>query len=237
MATKTTATTAFFLLVNLLFVALASSQVEGPVSPPPPTENPSPPVVAPSSPPPATPPIESPPSPPPLSLPPPPSSPPVEPPSAPPVVPPSAPPVVPPSTLPVVPPFTPPVVPPSTPPAVPPSPPSCSAVPTSILPATTTTTAPPPPPPRPIVGVRCLIDAVGLRICAPVLFALRVTRIRPPRGACCALIDRLSNEQAAVCLCFAASNSFLGLNLQIPEDVALLLNFCGRPVPAGLSCP
>ncbi|CAA6674334.1 unnamed protein product [Spirodela intermedia] len=40
---------------------------------------------------------------------------------------------------------------------------------------------------------------------------------------------------APVCLCLAARNRFLGLNLRIPEDVALLLNFCGRPVPAGLS--
>ncbi|CAA6658009.1 unnamed protein product [Spirodela intermedia] len=43
--------------------------------------------------------------------------------------------------------------------------------------------------------------------------------------------------EAPVCLCLAARNRFLGLNLRIPEDVALLLNFCGRPVPAGLSCP
>ncbi|CAA7394151.1 unnamed protein product [Spirodela intermedia] len=76
-------------------------------------------------------------------------------------------------------------------------------------------------------GEGCLFDAIGLRICAPVLSALRLTL----------LIDRLSNQQATECLCAAARSRFLGLNLRIPEDVALLLNFCGRPVPPGLTCP
>ncbi|CAA6658015.1 unnamed protein product [Spirodela intermedia] len=76
----------------------------------------------------------------------------------------------------------------------------------------------------------------GRTICAPVLSALRLTRNRHPRGACCRLIARLSDQQATACLCAAARSRFLGLNLRIPEDVALLLNFCGRAVPSGLTC-
>ncbi|CAA6658018.1 unnamed protein product [Spirodela intermedia] len=246
MAAKMTATTAVFLILNLLFVTLASSQSEGPLSPPP-TESPSAPVVAVLTPP-ATSPIESSPSIPLApSLPPsslplvvPPSAPPVVPPSTPPVVPPSTPPVVPPSTPPVVPPSALSVVPPSTPPVGPPSTPR--VVPPSTPPVVPPSTPPVVPPSTPPVVPVCfakpdpLQKTLGYRKSQEEGIGITIID-QKKKWACCLLIDRLSNQQATACLCAAARSRFLGLNLWILEDVALLLNFCGRAVPPGLTCP
>lgn len=81
----------------------------------------------------------------------------------------------------------------------------------------------------------CLGDAIRLSICAPALNLLKSVG-RPPILPCCILIEKLSNQQAYVCLCFASNSKFLGVRLSVPDDVAVLLDFCGKPVPANLGC-
>ncbi|CAA6656120.1 unnamed protein product [Spirodela intermedia] len=43
------------------------------------------------------------------------------------------------------------------------------------------------------------------------------------------VLSLLSIAFAYVCLCFAANSRFLGLRLSVPDDVVVLLDFCGRP--------
>jgi hypothetical protein len=39
-----------------------------------------------------------------------------------------------------------------------------------------------------------------------------------------------------VCLCTAIKANVLGLNLNIPVNLSLVLNFCGKGVPTGFKC-
>ncbi|XVE57683.1 hypothetical protein DITRI_Ditri04bG0109300 [Diplodiscus trichospermus] len=46
----------------------------------------------------------------------------------------------------------------------------------------------------------------------------------------------LVDDEAAVCLCTALKASVLGINLNMPVSLSLLLNYCGKKVPAGYQC-
>uniref|UniRef100_A0A0D3C6C7 Bifunctional inhibitor/plant lipid transfer protein/seed storage helical domain-containing protein n=1 Tax=Brassica oleracea var. oleracea TaxID=109376 RepID=A0A0D3C6C7_BRAOL len=53
---------------------------------------------------------------------------------------------------------------------------------------------------------------------------------------CCALLKGIANLEAAVCLCTALKANVLGINLNVPVDLSLLLNYCGKKLPYGLQC-
>nr|UNN46811.1 EARLI1 [Populus ussuriensis] len=103
---------------------------------------------------------------------------------------------------------------------------------------------PPPPKPKPTPtptpspsGGKCPKDALKLGVCADLLGSLlNVTVGTPPVEPCCSLIQGLLDLEAAVCLCTAIKANILGINLNIPVSLSLLLNVCGKKVPKDFQC-
>ncbi|CAN1748124.1 pEARLI1-like lipid transfer protein 2 [Linum perenne] len=96
----------------------------------------------------------------------------------------------------------------------------------------------PTPTPTPSGGGKCPIDALKLGICADVLGSLLKLKIgNPPVKPCCSLINGLVDLEAAVCLCTAIKANLLGINLNVPLSLSLLLNVCDKKVPSGFQCP
>ncbi|PPD87695.1 hypothetical protein GOBAR_DD15334 [Gossypium barbadense] len=65
---------------------------------------------------------------------------------------------------------------------------------------------------------------------------VNVTVGSPPVMPCCSLLNGLVDLEAAACLCTAIRANVLGLNLNIPVSLSLLLNVCSRNVPTGFQC-
>ncbi|XP_038678499.1 14 kDa proline-rich protein DC2.15-like [Tripterygium wilfordii] len=85
---------------------------------------------------------------------------------------------------------------------------------------------------------KCPIDALKLGVCVDVLGPLlNITIGTPPKTPCCSLIGNLVDLEAAVCLCISIKASVLGINLNIPLSLSLLVNYCGKKVPQGFQCP
>ncbi|KAK4260407.1 hypothetical protein QN277_003524 [Acacia crassicarpa] len=82
----------------------------------------------------------------------------------------------------------------------------------------------------------CPTDALKLGVCADVLGLINVQLGNPPKTPCCSLIQGLADLEAAVCLCTALKANVLGINLNIPIDLSLILNYCGKGVPKGFQC-
>ncbi|GAB2274147.1 hypothetical protein Dimus_008918 [Dionaea muscipula] len=96
---------------------------------------------------------------------------------------------------------------------------------------------PTPTPSAPSTGVTCPIDALKLGVCANVLNGLlNIVLGTPPKEPCCTLLQGLADVEAAVCLCTAIKANILGINLDIPISLSLLLNDCGNNVPKGFQC-
>ncbi|KAB1217032.1 14 kDa proline-rich protein DC2.15 [Morella rubra] len=89
------------------------------------------------------------------------------------------------------------------------------------------------PPPKPT----CPKDTLKLGVCANLLNGLgHVVVGTPPKSPCCSLIQGLVDLEAAVCLCTAIKANVLGINLNVPVSLSLLLNYCGKSVPSGFQC-
>ncbi|KAG6487859.1 14 kDa proline-rich protein DC2.15-like [Zingiber officinale] len=88
------------------------------------------------------------------------------------------------------------------------------------------------PPPPPAVGT-CPMDTLKLGVCTDVLEGLLNVTLGKP---CCGLLRRLVDLEAAVCLCTALRANVLGIRLNLPVSLSLLLNYCGKKVPAGFIC-
>ncbi|CAN1748109.1 Lipid transfer protein EARLI 1 [Linum perenne] len=87
-------------------------------------------------------------------------------------------------------------------------------------------------------GGKCPIDVLKLGICADVLASLLKLKIgNPPVKPCCSLINGLVDLEAAVCICTAIKANLLGINLNVPLSLSLLLNVCDKKVPSGFQCP
>ncbi|XP_047151565.1 LOW QUALITY PROTEIN: lipid transfer protein EARLI 1-like [Vigna umbellata] len=86
-------------------------------------------------------------------------------------------------------------------------------------------------------GASCPRDALKLGVCANVLNGLlNVTLGQPPVTPCCTLLDGLLDLEAAACLCTALRANILGINLNLPISLSLLLNVCSRQVPRDFQC-
>lgn len=92
------------------------------------------------------------------------------------------------------------------------------------------------PTPTPSSRGTCPRDALKLGICANVLGLVNVVVGSPPTLPCCSLLQGLVDLEAAICLCTAIRANVLGLNLNVPISLSLLLNVCGRRVPTGFQC-
>jgi hypothetical protein len=53
---------------------------------------------------------------------------------------------------------------------------------------------------------------------------------------CCSILGGLADLEAAVCLCTAIKANVLGISLDIPVKLSLLVNYCGKNLPSGFIC-
>ncbi|KAL8122154.1 14 kDa proline-rich protein DC2.15-like [Apium graveolens] len=101
-----------------------------------------------------------------------------------------------------------------------------ATIPTPNIPASTTST----------YYSRGKCDGLKLGVCANVLNLVKVDVGSPPTLPCCSLIQGLVDLEAAVCLCTAIRANILGINLNVPIALSLVLNNCGKEVPSGFEC-
>ncbi|XP_057420006.1 14 kDa proline-rich protein DC2.15-like [Lotus japonicus] len=84
---------------------------------------------------------------------------------------------------------------------------------------------------------KCPRDTLKLGVCTDVLGSLlNVTLGQPPVAPCCSFFQGLVDLEAAVCLCTALKADILGIHLNIPISLRLLLNVCSKKVPDGFQC-
>ncbi|KAL8112343.1 14 kDa proline-rich protein DC2.15-like [Apium graveolens] len=84
---------------------------------------------------------------------------------------------------------------------------------------------------------KCPKDALKLGVCADVLNLVKNVVVgSPPTLPCCALLNGLVDLEAALCLCTAIKANVLGLKLNVPVALSLVLNNCGKKVPNGFEC-
>ncbi|KAK7246001.1 hypothetical protein RIF29_40858 [Crotalaria pallida] len=81
----------------------------------------------------------------------------------------------------------------------------------------------------------CPIDALKLGVCAKVLNLVNVKLGSPPTLPCCSLIEGLADLEVAACLCTALKANVLGINLDVPLSLSVILNNCGRK-NSGFQC-
>ncbi|CAI0381417.1 unnamed protein product [Linum tenue] len=85
-------------------------------------------------------------------------------------------------------------------------------------------------------AAKCSIDLVNLAVCAPLLNV----KVGDPTGAaskpCCAALLGLTDLEAAVCLCTALKADLLGLNVDAPLALNLLLSTCHKNAPPAFQC-
>ncbi|XP_030951364.1 14 kDa proline-rich protein DC2.15-like [Quercus lobata] len=89
------------------------------------------------------------------------------------------------------------------------------------------------PPPA---GASCPKDTLKLGVCVDLLGLINLQLGTPPTSNCCALLTGLTNLEAALCLCTAIKANVLGINLNVPVSLSLLLSACQKTVPAGFQC-
>ncbi|XP_065858882.1 cortical cell-delineating protein-like [Euphorbia lathyris] len=84
-----------------------------------------------------------------------------------------------------------------------------------------------------VSSAKCPTDALKFKVCANVTGLLQI----PPNEQCCSLISGLVDLDAAVCLCTAIKANVLGIDINIPLDLSLVLNKCNKKVAEGFQCP
>ncbi|GMY29273.1 14 kDa proline-rich protein DC2.15-like [Fagus crenata] len=90
---------------------------------------------------------------------------------------------------------------------------------------------PSPPPPAP-----CPRDTLKLGVCVDLLKLINLQLGSPLSSQCCALISGLTDLEAALCLCTTIKANVLGINLNVPISLSLILSACQKSVPAGFKC-
>lgn len=105
----------------------------------------------------------------------------------------------------------------------------------------TSTTCPPPLSPKTPhhhhKKATCPKDTLKLGACANLLGDLvHLVVGTPAKTPCCSLIEGLADLEASLCLCTAVKAKVLGINLNVPVSLSLLLNYCGKKVPSGFQC-
>ncbi|CAG7881641.1 unnamed protein product [Brassica rapa] len=95
----------------------------------------------------------------------------------------------------------------------------------------------PKPTPTPSSSGSCPRKTLKLGVCANVLKdLLKIELGTPPVKPCCSLLKGLVDLEAAACLCTALKANVLGIKLNVPVSLSLLLNACGRKTPRGFIC-
>lgn len=92
------------------------------------------------------------------------------------------------------------------------------------------------PPTSPSGKSKCPIDTLKLGVCADVLGLVNIVVGSPSSSKCCSLLQGLVDLDAALCLCTAIKANVLGINLNVPITLSLLLSACQKDVPSGFQC-
>ncbi|KAL2346701.1 hypothetical protein Fmac_000701 [Flemingia macrophylla] len=132
-----------------------------------------------------------------------------------------------------------------TPPTPKPTPPTPKPTPPTPKPTPPTPPTPkspcapptPKPTPSPPSQDKCPKDTLKLGVCADLLGLVNIIIGTPPSSKCCALIQGLADLEAALCLCTAIKANVLGINLNVPVTLSLILSACQKTVPTGFQCP
>ena len=98
------------------------------------------------------------------------------------------------------------------------------------------TPTPSTPTPTPASFGKCPRDALKLGVCANLLGLIKAKVGVPPTEPCCPLLEGLVDLEAALCLCTAIKGEVLGIKLNLPVDLSLILNHCSKTVPTGFKC-
>ncbi|KAK7384692.1 hypothetical protein VNO78_30393 [Psophocarpus tetragonolobus] len=91
---------------------------------------------------------------------------------------------------------------------------------------------PSPPPP----SGKCPKDTLKFGACVSILGLPNIVVGSPVSTECCALLEGLADLEAALCLCTAIKANVLGINLDVPITLSLLLSACQKTVPSGFQC-
>ncbi|KAJ8751818.1 hypothetical protein K2173_026011 [Erythroxylum novogranatense] len=83
---------------------------------------------------------------------------------------------------------------------------------------------------------KCPKDTLKLGVCADLLGLVTIVVGSPPSSKCCALLEGLADVEAALCLCTAIKANVLGINLNVPVTLSLLLSACQKSIPPGFQC-
>ncbi|XP_015084620.1 14 kDa proline-rich protein DC2.15-like [Solanum pennellii] len=114
--------------------------------------------------------------------------------------------------------------------------------------SSTNVPCPPPPHPKPHYPTptpstpsskgKCPKDTLKLNACTNLLGDLLhfVIGSSPAKTQCCSSMEGLVDLDAAVCLCTALKANLLGINLNVPLSLSLLLNNCGKYAPKNFQC-
>ncbi|KAG8066232.1 hypothetical protein GUJ93_ZPchr0004g38121 [Zizania palustris] len=116
------------------------------------------------------------------------------------------------------------------------------------------TPKPPPPPPPPSSSVpcppppysptpssptgKCPINTLKLLACVDALNGLVHAVVGAKASdACCPLLSGVADLDAALCLCTTIKAKALSVSLVLPIAIEVLVNECGKHVPASFQCP
>ncbi|CAL4967874.1 unnamed protein product [Urochloa decumbens] len=88
----------------------------------------------------------------------------------------------------------------------------------------------------PADAATCPRDTLQLAACVNALNIVKLQVGSPPVQPCCSLLQGLVDAEAAVCLCTVIKGNALGVQLNVPVDLSLVLNNCGRD-PNSFKCP
>ncbi|KAJ8477428.1 hypothetical protein OPV22_021155 [Ensete ventricosum] len=58
----------------------------------------------------------------------------------------------------------------------------------------------------------------------------------PSRGKCCALLEGLTNAEAALCLCTTIKESVLGVTTKWTVALSIVVSSCKKQIPDGFKC-
>ncbi|KAI7732526.1 hypothetical protein M8C21_018863 [Ambrosia artemisiifolia] len=84
----------------------------------------------------------------------------------------------------------------------------------------------------------CSVDGLKFGACAGLLnnYLGGAAVGNLPTLPCCSLFFGLVNLEAAICVCNAIKANVLGVSINIPLGLNVLLNNCGKQVPTGFEC-
>lgn len=96
---------------------------------------------------------------------------------------------------------------------------------------------PKPSPKAPPVNPFCPRDTLKFGVCSSILGGLvSLVAGSPVSSKCCALLKGMADGEAAACLCTAIKANVLGINVEVPVAISVLVSACQKSIPTGFKC-